>query len=524
MEALTTDLMIAKDYANYFENRLQINLLMSGESNTFAAGWAVTLARSDELGLNKRSSTDWNGGFQYLFDEQIGLSVALVDFALSPGLGMGRTFNITDANGEYQGYLTDTIITEDLTHIVGTNVGDVLDIRSGRLSSQIGYTVDGHFNDDIAVGGDDFDGLTTSAVFAASALRTSVLVAISNDGVTEARENFLANLTNAPKMRIVGGAAIATIVDSNAAAPTLLVGNSYAWEGDGYATFRLSLSKATTEAITVALTLADGKGLGTGVDYGASGTGNIQVSLDGINWTDATSATFAAGSIELFVRTAVVADNVANPEYVQGGSAPEFLHVEGNERFTLTATVTAGASALANGAQTVSGTGTIVDGAGAEPLVWIDDVIIDEASGQARFVISRSRTMATSTTVGFATSDRRALDIDIAATVDGGDGNDTIYASNLGDNLFGGAGNDTLYGGRLDDWLLGGDGDDILDAGTADAMALGGDGNYLNGGAGNDILRYREGSTGSRVATVSTRSPAARAMTSSPAEPATAIA
>lgn len=494
MEALTTDLMIAKDYANYFENRLQINLLMSGESNTFAAGWAVTLARSDELGLNKRSSTDWNGGFQYLFDEQIGLSVALVDFALSPGLGMGRTFNITDANGEYQGYLTDTIITEDLTHIVGTNVGDVLDIRSGRLSSQIGYTVDGHFNDDIAVGGDDFDGLTTSAVFAASALRTSVLVAISNDGVTEARENFLANLTNAPKMRIVGGAAIATIVDSNAAAPTLLVGNSYAWEGDGYATFRLSLSKATTEAITVALTLADGKGLGTGVDYGASGTGNIQVSLDGINWTDATSATFAAGSIELFVRTAVVADNVANPEYVQGGSAPEFLHVEGNERFTLTATVTAGASALANGAQTVSGTGTIVDGAGAEPLVWIDDVIIDEASGQARFVISRSRTMATSTTVGFATSDRRALDIDIAATVDGGDGNDTIYASNLGDNLFGGAGNDTLYGGRLDDWLLGGDGDDILDAGTADAMALGGDGNYLNGGAGNDILRGREGS------------------------------
>ncbi|MBJ7388703.1 MAG: hypothetical protein JHC92_04600, partial [Sphingomonadaceae bacterium] len=79
-------------------------------------------------------------------------------------------------------------------------------------------------------------------------------------------------------------------------------------------------------------------------------------------------------------------------------------------------------------------------------------------------------------------------------TVDGGDGNDTIYASNLGDNIFGGAGNDTLYGGRLDDWLLGGDGNDVLDAGTADQAALGGDGNYLDGGAGNDTLKGREGS------------------------------
>jgi hypothetical protein len=84
--------------------------------------------------------------------------------------------------------------------------------------------------------------------------------------------------------------------------------------------------------------------------------------------------------------------------------------------------------------------------------------------------------------------------IPIAATVDAGEGDDTVYASDLGDNLFGGAGNDTLYGGRLDDWLIGGDGNDTLDAGSATPGTLGGDGNYLDGGDGNDILRGREGS------------------------------
>jgi Ca2+-binding RTX toxin-like protein len=84
--------------------------------------------------------------------------------------------------------------------------------------------------------------------------------------------------------------------------------------------------------------------------------------------------------------------------------------------------------------------------------------------------------------------------IDVAAMVDAGDGNDRVDASDRGDNILGGAGNDTLYGGRLDDWLFGGDGNDILNAGAADLTKLGGNGNYLDGGAGDDILVGREGS------------------------------
>lgn len=84
--------------------------------------------------------------------------------------------------------------------------------------------------------------------------------------------------------------------------------------------------------------------------------------------------------------------------------------------------------------------------------------------------------------------------VEIAATIDAGDGNDTVNAGDLGNNVFGGRGNDTLYGGRLDDWLIGGEGDDSLNAGADAAGVLGGDGNYLDGGAGNDVLIGREGS------------------------------
>ena len=481
----------AQQYESYLANAGIINALIAAEPDSvFAVETLITLARAQELGLTKRAASDWFGGFTFLLKEAA-TNAAHVDFR----------FNLDPVNGQVSRLIgVDNYVFGDPIDVAGQTTidagadADTIDLRSGQLVGQIGYTVDGHLNNDIALEGADFMALTTSISFAPNTLRTSVVVTLANDGLAEAAERFQASLNNAPAMQIMGGAAVATAYDGTAALPTLLVGDSFMWESDNFAVFRLSLSKAAAEAITVALALVGGNASGAGVDYGAAGAGNLQASLDGVNWVDATTATFAAGVTELFVRTAVIADNVANPDYVQGGNTTEFLGIEGNERFNLTATVTAGAAALANGTQTVSGIGTIVDGAGTEPLVWIDDVIVDEASGQARFVISRSRTMATSTTVGFATSDRRVLDIDIAATVDGGDGNDTIYASNLGDNLFGGAGNDTLYGGRLDDWLLGGEGDDTLDAGTADTLALGGDGNYLNGGAGNDIIRGREGS------------------------------
>lgn len=488
---LLGNLASAQQYASYLANANVINALVASQPESgFAAETLLVLARANDLGLTRRASSDWFGGFSS-FAENARASVSEIQFGFDYDFSSGQISRLIGADNYV---LNDTIDISGQTTIEATSGADTIDLRSNTLADQRSFTVNGRMNDDIAVINTDFTSVSTTIGFAAADLRKTVIVAVAGDGATEATENFLGSLTAATDMRIMGGDAVATIIDGNAALPTLMVGNSYAWESDGFAVFRLSLSKASTEAITLSLALTDDRAKGAGFDYGAASVANIQVSIDGTTWTNASTATFAAGTTELFVRTAVIADNVANPAYVAGGSEPQFLNIEGNERFKLEAAVTTGAAALANGASTVVGTGTIVDGVGNEPLVWIDNVVVDEASGQAVFTISRSRTSGTSSSVDFATSDRRELIISVAATVDGGDGDDTVYASNLGDNIFGGEGNDTLYGGRLDDWLLGGDGNDTLDAGTLDSAALGGDGNYLNGGDGGDVLRGREGS------------------------------
>ncbi|WP_214647905.1 Calx-beta domain-containing protein [Novosphingobium aerophilum] len=493
----------AQSYESYLANAAVINALVSAEPDSaMATETLINLARADELGLTRRAASDWFGGFTFLL-KQAGATAADTTFGFDYDPASGQVSRLIGI-GAYS--LIDTVDIAGQTTIKATAAAETIDLRTARLADQRGYTVDGKLNNDIAVAGSDFTTLTQTVTFAAGEMRKSVNVTVTKDTLAEAAETLVGTLSNGTGLSIVGGSAEATLVDGTAALPTLLVGRSFAREGDGYAVFRVSLSKAATGAVSASLAVLDDTTT-VGVDRGAG----IEVSDDGVTWTAATALTFAAGQVQKFVRVAVLADNVANPDYVApttdpltgatipGNGKPQFLNVEGNERFTLSATVTAGASLIANvadanGVVSARGTGTILDATtGTLPLAWIDAVTLDEASGQATFSIARSSGAGTGS-LTFATADRKELAIDVAATVDAGDGNDLVYASNLGDNLFGGAGNDTLYGGRLDDWLLGGEGDDVLDAGGPDAGALGGDGNYLNGGAGNDVLRGREGS------------------------------
>lgn len=497
MTSLVGDLSIARDYQTYLANADAIGILVVLNSDsTFAAGWAATIARAHELNLHKRSYTDWLGGFNVFLDEAPDGAIG-GNFTISSVITFGydeakraRYWSVAGENGDNVGFIEDTIEAYSATAITSGASSDTIDLRSGKLANQIGYTVNGHLNNDIAVSATDFTahGATTVS-FLAGQLRKTVSVTVANDGVAEAAEKFLGQLSNGSGVSVIGGAAEATIVNGSAALPTLLVGRSFARENDGYAVFRLSLSKAAGTAVSLDLALA-ALSATAGTDYGST----LQVSADGQSgWTTATSATFAAGVQELFVRVAVMTDNGV-------GADGKPTNVEGNERFTLTATVTAGASAIANtpdatsGLVAVSGTGTIVDATvSTQPLAWIDHVLVDEATGQVIFSVARSAAAAAGS-VTFATADRRELLIDVAATVDAGAGDDTVHASNLGDNIFGGDGNDTLYGGQLDDWLIGGAGNDNLNAGSVTPGTLGGDGNYLDGGAGDDMLIGREGS------------------------------
>ncbi|HEY8747747.1 MAG TPA: PKD domain-containing protein [Tepidisphaeraceae bacterium] len=82
--------------------------------------------------------------------------------------------------------------------------------------------------------------------------------------------------------------------------------------------------------------------------------------------------------------------------------------------------------------------------------------------------------------------------------ISGGNGDDTVWGSNLGDSIWGGAGNDMLFGGSGNDTIVGGAGKstinggagkDKLFAGLGDAKIQGGYGDVtLVGGAGHDTL------------------------------------
>ncbi len=169
------------------------------------------------------------------------------------------------------------------------------------------------------------------------------------------------------------------------AQPTLQVSNVTATEGtDNFAVFTVSLSNVAASAVSFNLALANATATGGGTDYGTAGVGNLQVSTDGGgSWADAASATIAAGSLSVLVRTPVVNDPLD----------------EANETFTLTATRTAGSTSNAS----AFGTGTIVDN-DLPPGLSIDDVTVNEAAGTATFTVTLNAASGQAVSVNYATS------------------------------------------------------------------------------------------------------------------------
>jgi hypothetical protein len=86
-----------------------------------------------------------------------------------------------------------------------------------------------------------------------------------------------------------------------------------------------------------------------------------------------------------------------------------------------------------------------------------------------------------------------AVNASTPVRLEGGAGNDELFGSSGAAVLDGGDGADTLYGSGGDDTLIGGSGNDLLLGGAGDDTLLGGLGNdTLSGEAGNDRLRGEE--------------------------------
>ena len=145
----------------------------------------------------------------------------------------------------------------------------------------------------------------------------TITVSILDDTIFEQSESFNVTLSGAVNATIADATGIGTILDDGTGAggtdndtPTLSVTNVTVTEGTNpYAVFAVSLSNTSTTDVSVALALANGSALGGGVDYGTAGAGNLQVSTDGgTTWIDATSATIAAGTTSVLVRTPITDD------------------------------------------------------------------------------------------------------------------------------------------------------------------------------------------------------------------------
>ncbi|ARN20287.1 hypothetical protein A4W93_10445 [Piscinibacter gummiphilus] len=234
---------------------------------------------------------------------------------------------------------TDT--TVNLTLANGTAVGGGVDYGS-TTANNLQISTDG--------------GLTwkngTTYTFPANGA-TSVLVrtAVINDSIDEANEQFSLTATvTAGTTSNPDATGTATILDND---PTMSIAPISVNEDAGFAVFEVKLSHGSPSTTTVGLALGNGTATGGGVDFGSTTGTNLQVSTDGgQTWTNATSATFAANSTSVLVRTPIVNDTA----------------YEGNETFTLTATRTGGSTANAS----VQAVATIVDNDTATPVLDLD--------------------------------------------------------------------------------------------------------------------------------------------------------
>lgn len=242
----------------------------------------------------------------------------------------------------------------------------------------------------VALAGSDYTAVNQVLTFAPGETSKTVLVPITNDDVLEGKEAFTVQLA-APAGTVIDTAhasVLTEIADDgllddgvNKDAPKLAVTDLNLPETSGFAVFNVTLDKASGLATTVALALADGTAKGGGVDYGSAGAGNLQVSTNGgTTWTDATTATFAAGKTSVLVRTPLVADALD----------------DSGETFTLKATTTAPADGTSNASAT--GTATVYD----LPTLRIDDQTVNEATGTATFTVTLSSASSTAVTVRYA--------------------------------------------------------------------------------------------------------------------------
>src|SRR5207237_1397944 len=140
----------ARDYRQYLEDRETIDTTIAADPNSaFAAAWIVTFARAVELGLDKRSVTDWIGGWNVFLDQTkdgaidgVAFTGANLDVAVDQATSE-RLLVFRGSEGEVIGVVGDTIDTAGKDRILGTGASDTIVVAGDRILSPAGLTING---------------------------------------------------------------------------------------------------------------------------------------------------------------------------------------------------------------------------------------------------------------------------------------------------------------------------------------------------------------------------------------------
>ena len=191
-------------------------------------------------------------------------------------------------------------------------------------------------------GGTTWNNYTTPVALSAGNSDVRVRTTTADDLIYEGDETFVLTGTLTSNGTNYSDTGTATIQDNDT--PTLAVSDITVLESAGYGQFTVSISKVSTQDTQLSLALSNGTATGGGTDYGSAGADNIQVSTDnGATWTNAVTATIAAGQTSVLVRTPINNENLYEPQ----------------ETFSLTATRTGG-TPVTNPSSLDSGTALLI--------------------------------------------------------------------------------------------------------------------------------------------------------------------
>ena len=232
-------------------------------------------------------------------------------------------------------------------------------------------SVDYNTTDGTAIAGSDYSPASGTLTFAAGEISKTVSVSIIDDVDSEPNETFEVHLSNNLGADIADGTGVGTI-SGNDAPSNLSINDVTVNEGDGIATFTVSLSSVSSGTVSVDYSTADGSAI-IGSDYTAtSGT-----------------LTFMPGTLTQAFTVDIQDDS----------------DIEGNEAFNISLSNVIGPATITDGVAV----GTIVDNDSTSgPELLIDDISVNENAGTATFTVSLSSSGTSPITVDFATVDDTA--------------------------------------------------------------------------------------------------------------------